>query len=192
MPPLHTLPEFCPKDLADWRRWLKKHHAKLEGVWLVFYKKASGKQGLTYSEAVDEALCWGWIDSKMNPIDEERYEQVYTPRKPGSVWSALNKRKIAAMEAQGRMQPAGRAKIDAAISDGSWLHLDGVEALEMPPELAQPLAANAAAQATYDALTRGRKKMLLSYLHSAKREETRRFRISKILEALSQGKMPAS
>jgi uncharacterized protein YdeI (YjbR/CyaY-like superfamily) len=147
MPPLHTLPEFCPKDLADWRRWLKKHHAKSEGVWLVFYKKASGKQGLTYSEAVDEALCWGWIDSKMNPIDEERYKQVYTPRKPGSVWSALNKRKIAAMEAQGRMQPTGRARIDAAMADGSWGKFDGVEALEIPPELAQPLAANAAAPA---------------------------------------------
>jgi uncharacterized protein YdeI (YjbR/CyaY-like superfamily) len=126
----------------------------------------------------------------MNPIDAEKYKQVFTPRKPGSPWSALNKKKIAAMEEQGRMQPAGRAKMDAAIADGTWTTLDGVEALEMPTELAHALSASPAAQASYDSLPRGRKKMVLSFLQSAKRQETRRLRIAKIVAALGEGKLP--
>lgn len=190
MPPFDTLPEFCPKDLADWRRWLKKHHAHASGVWLIFYRAGSGKRILTYSEAVDEALCWGWIDSKVQPIDEERFRQVFTPRKAGSGWSALNKRKIEAMEAQGRMQAAGRARIDAAIADGTWTLLDAVEAQEMPVELQGALAAVPTALGYYESLTPGRKKTLLRWLNEAKREETRNIRISRIVEALGEGRMP--
>jgi uncharacterized protein YdeI (YjbR/CyaY-like superfamily) len=190
MPSLKDLPEIFPKTLAEWRRWLKRNHAKSQGVWLIYYKKASGKQQLTYSEAVDEALCWGWIDSLMNPIDEQRYRQVYTPRKPTSVWSALNKRKIQRMISEGRMQPAGFACIEAAKRNGSWEKLDAVEALEMPPELSKALRRKKKAIRFYESLTPGRKKMILTWLNNAKREETRRTRIEKIVTALAEEKMP--
>lgn len=190
MSSLDTLPEFCPKDVADWRRWLKKNHSRASGVWLIFYRAASGRRVLTYSEAVDEALCWGWIDSKVQPIDEERFRQVFTPRKVGSGWSALNKRKIEAMKKQGRMQAAGRAKIDGAIADGTWTLLDAVEALEMPVALQAALAAAPTALEYYESLTPGRKKSLLRWLNEAKREHTRSIRISRIIEALGEKRMP--
>jgi uncharacterized protein YdeI (YjbR/CyaY-like superfamily) len=191
MPTLDSLPEYCPADLAAWRGWLRKHHRTSAGVWLVYYKVASPKHNVRYGDAVDEALCWGWIDSKMQPLDEERYRQVFSPRKPRSVWSALNKRKIAVMEAAGRLQPAGRLKMEAAIANGSWTALDAVEALQVPADLEQALEADSQVRTFYESLTQGRKKMILTFLNNAKREETRKTRIAAICRALHEGRSPA-
>ena len=142
-------PLFEPASRADWRKWLRANHAKSTGIWLVFLKGA--ERQLTYADSVEEALCFGWIDSTMRPIDERRYRQMFTPRKAKSSWSALNKRRIEALVASGKMAAPGQAKIDAAKKDGSWALLDEVEALVVPPDLARALAANKKARAFFDA-----------------------------------------
>lgn len=187
---LSELQEICPDGVEAWRKWLKKHHTRADGVWLVFFKKSSGRQGLSYSMAVEEALCWGWIDSKVQPLDEERYRQVFTPRKAGSVWSALNKRRVAAMVDEGRMQAAGLAKIDAARRDGSWTLLDAVESLELPPDLLKAFQGDPQAAAAFEALAQSRRKMVLHWLMTAKREATRQARIAEIVRELLGGRLP--
>ena len=121
------------RDREEWRRWLQKNHRTSAGVWLVFYKVGSGQQSVRYGEAVREALCFGWIDSKVNSLNEERYKQIFTPRKPKSAWSKLNKGYIAELIEQGLMAEAGLAKIEAAKQDGSWTKLDAIEELRIPP-----------------------------------------------------------
>src|SRR5437667_4374542 len=106
------LKTFYPKDRKAWRQWLQKHHAKEPGVWLIYYKKNSGKSRVAYDEAVEEALCFGWIDSIMKPIDDDKYMQKFTPRKVKSVWSALNKKRVEKLMEQNLMEPAGLAIIE--------------------------------------------------------------------------------
>ena len=120
---------------AAWRRWLARHHRRGDGVWLVLHKKGSTSGSLTYVDAVLEALCFGWIDSKSNTLDDERYKQWMAPRKPKSAWSALNKQRVAELIASGAMSAAGRAAIEAAKADGSWNALDRSDALELPGDL---------------------------------------------------------
>ncbi len=139
-----------PQTLAEWRAWLEQNHTRKEGVWLISYKKATGKRSFDYADSVEEALCFGWIDSKGNKLDEERTMLWFAPRNPGTGWSAPNKRRVESLMATGRMAPAGMAKIEAAKQDGSWTALDAVEALEIPPDLAQALAANPTAQQYFD------------------------------------------
>jgi uncharacterized protein YdeI (YjbR/CyaY-like superfamily) len=177
-------------DREAWRTWLAEHYASAPGVWLVFFKKGSGQPSVTYDEAVEEALCFGWIDSLMNPIDEQRFKQVFTPRKPGSRWSRLNKQRVENMLAQGRMTPAGQEKITTAQQDGSWSALDAVDDLIQPDDLAAALAADPTAQAGYQALTASQQRMILSWLHSTRKPETRRQRIAQAAASLAQGRHP--
>src|SRR6185436_13618655 len=114
------LPTVQPKSRRAWRSWLQKHHAASAGVWLVYAKKHSGIPSLTYSDAVEEALCFGWIDSKINPIDDDLYMQVFTPRKAKSAWSALNKGRVERLMTAGLMAAAGLAVIKAAKESGAW------------------------------------------------------------------------
>ncbi|MGZ4133281.1 MAG: YdeI/OmpD-associated family protein [Actinomycetota bacterium] len=165
------------KDRAAWRRWLQRHHASSRGVWLLVRKKGGDRPGVTYVEAVEEALCFGWIDSRANPLDEHRYRLTMTPRKPGSVWAATNKERVARLTAEGRMAPAGLAAIEAATADGSWDALTAVDALEVPPDLADALAANPAAARHFEAFPPSSKKMILFWIASAKRPETRAKRV---------------
>jgi uncharacterized protein YdeI (YjbR/CyaY-like superfamily) len=125
--------EVTAKDRAAWRRWLERHHVTSDGVWLVIAKKGSGIASVTYEEAVEEALCFGWIDATANSLDDRRYKQWMTRRKPGSGWAASNKRRVERLIAEGRMAPAGLEVIRAAKADGSWTKLDGFEALEGRP-----------------------------------------------------------
>jgi uncharacterized protein YdeI (YjbR/CyaY-like superfamily) len=118
---------------AEWRAWLEQHHAQTEGVWLISYKKSTGKPRVEYNEAVEEALCFGWVDSKPNKLDDERSMLWFAPRKPGSGWSRLNKERVERMMAAGLMTPAGLEKVEAAKQDGSWNALDAIEALDIPP-----------------------------------------------------------
>ena len=174
-------------DRAAWRAWLVEHHESSAGIWLVYFKKASGKPSVTYDEAVEEALCFGWIDSRVNGLDDERYMQVYTPRRTGSAWSKLNKERIERVIAEGLMTEAGIAKIDGAKQDGSWVLLDAVDDLIEPDELRAALDADRSARASYDAFADSVKKQALYWVYSAKRETTRSDRIAQIVEAAAEG-----
>lgn len=166
-----------PETRAEWRAWLSVHHQREEGVWLITYKKATGKPRVEYDEAVEEALCFGWIDSKPGKLDEERSMLWFAPRKPGTGWSRLNKERVAKLIATGLMMPAGLAKIEAAKRDGSWNALDSVEALEIPPDLAAALAAYPNAAAHFEAFPRSVKRGILEWISTARKPETRAGRI---------------
>jgi len=151
----------------------------------VYAKKHTGISSLDWDEAVAEALCFGWIDSKRMRLDADFFLQIFTPRKPKSRWSALNKTRVAALAQAGLMTPAGQAAIDLAKQTGTWSAFDRVDALEMPPDLKKALAQAPAAAARLKALTAARQRQFLRFLNDAKREETRVTRIAHILKLLS-------
>ena len=177
-------------DRSQWRAWLSQNHQTTIGVWLVYYKVKSGQPSIRYGEAVKEALCFGWIDSKVNSLDSDRYMQIFTPRKPKSVWSKLNKQYIVELLEQGLMTEAGLAKIEAAKQDGSWISLDAVEALIIPLELEIAFQSNAAANTYFAALNNSSKKQILAWIASAKRPETRAQRIERTIESAAQQQNP--
>jgi uncharacterized protein YdeI (YjbR/CyaY-like superfamily) len=177
-------------DPASWRAWLAAQYANSPGVWLVLYKKASGRRQMTYAEAVEEALCFGWIDSLPRLKDDTCYHLLFTPRKPGSVWSKLNKQRIETLLTDARMTPAGLSKIEAARQDGSWNTLNASDALEMPPTLTAALAANPLAQQYFEAFAPSAKRQILQYLYSAKRPETQQKRVEQIVALAAENKMP--
>jgi len=178
---------FEPDSRAGWRAWLQAHHAASRGVWLVLRKKAAPVPNLSVDDAVEEALCFGWIDSKPRKLDDTRSMLYFAPRKPGSGWSAVNKARITRMQAAGRMAPAGQAKIDAAIADGSWTRLDAVDALEVPPDLAAALAAEPGAQAQWDAFPRSAKRGILEWIAGAKAASTREKRVRETATLAARG-----
>ena len=175
---------FEPADRAAWRNWLDRNHSASTGVWLIFRKGAARQ--LTYYAAVEEALCFGWIDSTLNPIDASRYMQLFTPRKAKSGWSRINKGRVLKMVAEGLMMPAGREKIAAAKRDGSWKALDAVESLKVPADFRAALDANPDASANYDALTASGKKRYLHWINNVKRPETRARRVQDALAKLAR------
>lgn len=177
-------------DRTTWRQWLAEHHQTKPGIWLVYYKVKSGKPSIRYPEAVQEALCYGWIDSKVQPIDGDRYRQIFTPRKPGSVWSKLNKQYVADLIDQNLIAQAGMAKIIAAQQDGSWNALDEIEALVVPPDLEAALAADSAAQQNFQNFSNSVKKIILTWIGSAKRPATRSTRIQQTAIAAAQNRNP--
>ena len=173
-----SYPLIEPGDRAEWRRWLELNHATFRGIWLAIGKKGNTRTALTYDEAVEEALCFGWIDSVMNPLDDQRFKQLLTPRKPGGTWSASNKRRLERLIAGGLMAPAGLAAIEAAKADGSWTILDDVEALVVPSDLASALAADPAAAANFEAFPASARRAFLWWIVSTKRPETRAKRVA--------------
>ncbi len=177
-------------DRPAWRQWLAEHYQMAIGIWLIYYKVGSGKPSIRYPEAVQEALCFGWIDSKVQTLDDDRYRQIFTPRKPGSVWSKLNKQYVANLIEQGLMTEAGMAKIIAAQQDGSWNALDEIEALVIPIDLEQALEVEPAAQRNFQAFSNSVKKNILSWIGSAKRPETRSNRIQQTIKAAAQNRNP--
>lgn len=166
-----------PKSRAAWRKWLEKNHTRKEGIWLISYKKATGKPRVDYEESVEEALCFGWVDSKGNKLDEERSMLWFAPRKKGSGWSRPNKERVERLIKAGLMAPAGLAKVEAAKKDGSWNALDAVEALEIPPDLAKAFSKNKTAKKFFDAFPRSVKRAILEWISNAKKPETRAARI---------------
>lgn len=167
-----------PLTRAEWRAWLEQNWTRTEGIWLISYKKDTGKPRFDYDEAVEEALCFGWIDSKPNKLDAERSLLWFAPRKPGTGWSKPNKDRVKKLIAAGLMTPAGLAKIEAAKQDGSWNALDAVEALEIPSDLAEALASYVSAAANFDAFPRSVKRGILEWIVSAKKPETRAQRVA--------------
>ncbi|WP_420597435.1 YdeI/OmpD-associated family protein [Deinococcus sp.] len=182
-----TLPDnvFEPPSRAEWRSWLEAHHARNGGVWLVLHKKASPTPNLTYAEAVQEALCFGWIDSKPRKLDELRSLLYFAPRKTKSGWSALNKARIERLEAAGQMHPAGLALIEAAKADGSWALLDGVDALDVPPDLQTALEA-ADALDNWNAFPPSARRGILEWIVQAKTAPTRARRIQETAQKAAQ------
>ncbi len=180
---------FYAEDRASWRKWLADNHDSYPGIWLVYYKKGSGKTRVNYDEAVEEALCFGWIDSTLNPIDELCYMQLYTPRKPKSGWSKLNKDRIEKLIANGLMTPAGMAKIEIAQQNGMWSKLDHVEAFTIPAELCLAFDNNPQALAYYNSLASSNKKMILYHINNTNKLETRMNRINDIIAAANNNKM---
>ncbi|MBD1869630.1 YdeI/OmpD-associated family protein [Cyanobacteria bacterium FACHB-471] len=175
-----------PKTRSEWRTWLEQHHTRDKGIWLISYKKATGKPRFDYEEAVEEALCFGWIDNKGNKLDEERSLLWFAPRKPGTGWSKLNKERVERLIAQNMMMPAGLAKVEAAKQDGSWNALDAIEALEIPPDLETALASYGEAKQNFEAFPRSVKRGILEWIASAKRPETRAKRVNETAQLASQ------
>jgi uncharacterized protein YdeI (YjbR/CyaY-like superfamily) len=173
-------PTTCPKNQAEWRRWLMKHHQTESSVWLIYYKKTAPLHNLTWSEAVDEALCFGWIDSVRKTLDDERFIQFFSKRKPRSGWSKINKEKIKRLTEEGKMTTAGDDCIQKAKENGSWALLDTVEELTIPNDLLTAFKAYPGAKKYFSGLTRSAQKMMLHWVVTAKRAETRAKRINEI------------
>jgi uncharacterized protein YdeI (YjbR/CyaY-like superfamily) len=172
-PPNSTHPQFR----ADWRAWLNANHQRTEGVWLIMWKKAGHKPLILYDELVEEALCFGWIDSKPRALYAERSMLWFAPRKPGTGWSRLKKERVARAIAAGRMTPAGLEKINAAKRDGSWTALDAVEALELPPDVLRAFAVYPSARENFEAFPRFTKRSILEWIGNAETSATRDKRI---------------
>jgi len=177
-----------PDTRAQWRAWLRRHHHRNEGVWLVLWKKASGRAEMGYEEAVEEALCFGWIDSKPRALDAQRSMLWFAPRKPGTGWSRVNKERAERLVAAGRMTAAGQAKIDASKADGSWHELDEVETLAVPADLAAAPAAHAGAADHFEAFPRSVKRSILEWIAKARREDTRARRVAETAELAAQNR----
>jgi uncharacterized protein YdeI (YjbR/CyaY-like superfamily) len=170
-----------------WRQWLTERHTQREAVWLVFHKQSSDGTGPRYDEAVEEALCFGWIDSTTNRLDERRSLQRFAPRRPRSTWSASNKERIARLERDGLLAPAGVAAIELAKANGSWSSLDVVDRLEEPPDLVAALDAEPAARGHWDGFSPSSRKSILWWIVSAKRPETRARRIAETVRMAGKG-----
>jgi len=175
----------------EWREWLENNYDKEKEVWLIYYKKHTGKARIPYDDAVEEALCFGWIDSIVKRIDEEKYIQKYTPRKDKSIWSELNKARARKMIKQKRMTEAGLAKIDAAKKNGEWQKkISNIDATELPPDLKKALAANKKAKENFAGFTPSQRKQYVWWILSAKREETRKKRVMETVKRAAKNIKP--
>ncbi|WP_341900889.1 MULTISPECIES: YdeI/OmpD-associated family protein [Fluviicola] len=181
---------FYPEDIQKWRKWLEENHDSKQAVWVVFYRKSSENPSISWSDAVDEALCFGWIDSKKIGIDSEKSHQFFSKRKAKSTWSRINKEKIVRLIEAGLMAKAGYESIELAKQNGSWTILDEVEELIMPSDLETELDRYPGAKEFFLGLSKSIKKMMLYWLVSAKRPETREKRIAEIAESAAQKLKP--
>ena len=184
------LKTFYPKHRQEWREWLKDNHEKEQSVWLIYYKKKSNIPTIIYSEAVDEALCFGWIDSKSKPLDEEKFMQFFSRRKEKSVWSKVNKEKVDRLIGEGLMSKAGYEIIRTAKKNGSWTILDEAEALIIPDDLEKAFDNRSNARQYFLGLNRSDKRNILQWLVLAKRQETRLKRITEIVELADINQKP--
>ncbi len=173
-------PIYHPRDLAAWRAWLTANCDTARGVWVASWRKASGKAPVAYEDLVEEAICFGWIDSTVNTLDDARALQLMTPRKAKSGWTRLNRRRVDDMEAQGRMTDAGRRAVEVAKANGWWTLYDAVEDLVEPDDLAAALDHSPAARAAWDGFPPSARKQMLWWIITAGRPETRANRIAKI------------
>ena len=185
-----TATKFSPSSRQEWREWLKENHSLTQSVWLVYHKKSAQVPNISWSEAVDEAICFGWIDSLSKPLDKERYIQFFSKRKPGSGWSKINKNKAEKLIEAGLMQQAGYDALEAARKNGSWSLLDEVEELVVPDDLQKALADKPVGNSFFQKLSRSHKRNLLQWLVLAKKTETRQKRIKEIVEFADQNLKP--
>lgn len=179
-----------PTTRQEWRKWLSENHAKKQGIWLVQYKKNTGKPTVNWSEAVDEALCFGWIDSIKKKLDDACAAQFFSKRKPTSTWSKINKEKVNRLIEEGLMAQTGLDSIETAKQNGSWTILDEVEALRIPADLIEAFEHYHGAKPYFDNLSKSTRKAILQWVVLAKRPETRQKRIAEIAVLAGQNKKP--
>lgn len=174
------------KTMAEWRRWLRAHHAAPEGLWVRFAKKTSAVESVSYEEALEEALCWGWIDGQKKSYDRDTWLQRFTPRRKGSIWSRLNCERIDRLTASNRMQPAGLKEVERAKADGRWARAYApASTAEIPVDLAAAFRENPAAGRFFHTLTGVNRYAVLHRLQTAKRPETRQARLEKFVAMLA-------
>jgi len=188
MSALDDAPLVHADDRETWRAWLEANHATVRGAWLVTWRRSSGRVGLDYEAAIEEALCFGWVDSTGGRVDDERGKLYFAPRRPNSIWAASNKARVERLIAGGRMAPAGLAAIERAKANGSWKILDTVERLEVPDDLAMALASQPSASANFAAFPPSARKQMLGWVALARRPETRAARIAKVADAAERNK----
>jgi uncharacterized protein YdeI (YjbR/CyaY-like superfamily) len=188
--PKNEIETFCPTSRKDWRKWLQKNHSSKQAVWLICYKKKCNIPTVVWSDAVDEALCFGWIDSIRKTLDEEKFIQFFSKRKPNGTWSKVNKEKINQLIDKGRMTAAGFASIEKAKQNGSWTILDEVEELIIPKDLKTAFKTKTGSKQHFLSLSKSVKKLMLQRLVFAKRPETRQKRIIEIIELFNKKKKP--
>jgi uncharacterized protein YdeI (YjbR/CyaY-like superfamily) len=186
MSALDEAPWVEADDRTTWRAWLEANHATASGAWLVTWRPRSWRIGLDYEAAIEEAFCFGWVDSTGGRVDDDRGKLYFAPRKPRSGWAATNKARVERLIAAGRMAPAGLAAIERAKANGSWDVLDSVERLEVPADLAAALAALPSAAANFAAFPPSARKQNLAWVAFAQRPETRAARIHQIAEAAAR------
>lgn len=181
---------FYPENKKEWRQWLKKNHISQQSVWLVYYKKSSGVPSISWSEAVDEALCFGWIDSTRKTIDTEKFIQFFSKRKAVSTWSKINKEKVEKLIASKSMTEAGAKSIKIAKQNGSWSLLDEVEELIVPKDLEKAFKAHKGSKDYFSSLSKSVRKMMLTWITFAKLPETRQRRINELAELAAKKMKP--
>lgn len=187
---LPELKTFYPPSIDAWRNWLKENHDKEPSIWLLCYKQKSEKPSISWSDAVDQALCFGWIDSTRKSVDHESFIQFFTKRKPKSIWSKINKEKVKQLMEVGLMTEAGLKPIEIAKQNGSWNSLDEVEELIIPKDLEIAFEKHLESKDFYLSLSKSVKKMILHWIVMAKRPETRQKRIAEFIEDAEQGLKP--
>ena len=180
-------PIYHAETRAQWRAWLEANHDAVPGVWLCSWKPATNKPACPYPEVVEEAICFGWIDSTVNTLDDNRGLQLITPRQPKSTWTRLNRRRVEDMEARGLMTDAGRRAVEIARENGRWTILDPVEDLVEPDDLVAALNANSSARAAWDGFPPTPRKAMLWWVISAARDDTRARRVATIVEKAARG-----
>ncbi len=179
------------KDSQEWRQWLEENGDSAKEAWLIHFKKHSNKVSISYSDALEEALCFGWIDGKLKSIDEERYSLRYSPRKAHSVWSKINRDKAEQLITQGRMTPAGLAKIEEAKNSGAWAEAYTNKIRdEIPPDLKKALMGNAEAWVNFEGFANTYRNMYMGWVSGAKTEETRKKRIIEVVKRSALNKKP--
>ena len=175
-------------DADAWGAWLAEHRQRQEGVWIRIAKKASGIPSVTHAEAIDVALCWGWIDGQRKGLDDTHFLQKFTPRRKRSLWSKVNIGKVEALIAAGRMQPPGMAEVEAAKADGRWeAAYASQKTAEVPPDLHAALAGNEKARTFFESLNSANRYAVLWRLMTAKTERTRAARLEKLVAMLEAG-----
>ena len=185
-----VIESFYPSNRQQWREWLHENHDKKQSVWLIHYKMKSSMPTISWSEAVDEALCFGWIDSKAKPIDEEKYMQFFSKRKAISTWSKVNKEKVQKLIDEGSMTQAGSESIEIAKQNGSWTILDEVETLIIPNDLEKEFKTKPGSKEFFLSLSNSVRKSILQWLVLAKKQETRQKRIREIAELAAHNLKP--
>ena len=186
MSTLDDAPQVHADDRATWREWLRANHQSTRGAWLVTWRVRSGRVGLDYEAAIEEALCFGWVDSTGGSVDDDRGKLYFALRKTRSPWATTNKARVERLVADGRMAPAGLAAIERAKANGSWTVLDGPERLEVPADLAAALERVPPAAANFAAFPASARKMQLAWIALAQRPETRAQRIVNVAEAAAR------
>lgn len=177
------------KSGKDWKRWLHRHHAESSGIWVRLFKKGTNVESITRTEALDEALCYGWIDGQARRYDEHSYLQRFTPRRSRSIWSKINREHVARLVREKRMQPAGLKEVERAKADGRWdAAYDSPSRMTVPEDFKKALAKNKTAQAFFKTLNRQNTYAICFRLHGAKKAETRERRIAQFVEMLAEGR----